>query len=949
MIDINDPAKPQFDRTNAALAGFVFLVSFIVYAMTVQRSFSFWDCGEFIACAYSLGIPHPPGTPLFVIIGRLFTLIPFVEDISYRINYLSVISSAFTAMFSYLLTVRLVGYFFDKEERNSQLNRFIAYIGGIAGGFFVAFSRTNWANSVEAEVYGLALALSVAVVWLTLRYYEQRGTPAAAKTLILIFYLTMLGIGIHMTVFLVLPICSVFFVLKKEATTRDWLTLCGFIILELVFIMSFANGRGGVGAFYAVSAFMGVVLLMLLYKKINWAIVIAIASVCTVMIQFTTYEKATVISVILLLILAVLSKQRRWNLQWKTALAIVFIGFMGISVHGYIPIRSTQNPRIDENNPSRDWRTFENFLDRKQYQQISMLDRMFARRGSWGNHFGRHAHMGFWSYFEEQYSRIGWEFILPFFLLGMLGMITAIKKRLEIGLPFFTLFLVCSVGLILYMNFADGTRYNPMTGDAYLEVRNRDYFFTPAFIFFGIAMGLGISAVIAWLKNRVGAADPARRRTVVMASSILAFLPIVSLAHNYHACDRSENYIPHNYAANILDTCEPNSILFTSGDNDTFPLWCIQEVYGYRLDVRVVNLSLLNTDWYVEQMKNRYGVPISLSDSQIVWYPNEIQPGFERGRPVKRFYDRARKRWTFMEPSQFNGRIVRVADMMMDEIVFESTYKDKETGALKLKQPIYFSSPPYAESPLKLRDRIHSVGMLYKLSYDPPPRAIDVERGYDLFMNTYRYDGYEDSKVYREENATGVFVTMGVNASRIYEEFMTQARLDSAAGITDSDAKDKAINIMKKMIEVYPEYWQTSLYLADIYERDGDTAAADELWKQMHDSLETFAASNPENLFYRQDLGLAKVQLGQRNNDTAMVEEGIGLAWDAFEANANSSYAFRKLALILIRTGHNAELSKAMSQFTEYKINESDPFLQQLMGSRDAQPPSPRAQGQRVW
>ncbi len=943
MIASNAAGSPNFDRTNAVLAGFVFVVSFVVYALTVQRGFSFWDCGEFIACAYSLGIPHPPGTPLFVILGRLAALIPFVEDISYRINYLSVISSAVTAMLSYLLTVRLVGYFFSPEERSSRLNRIIAYIGGVAGGFFVAFSRTNWGNSVEAEVYGLALALSVGIVWLTLRYFEERGTAAGSRTLILIFYLAMLGISVHMSVFLVLPVCAVFFVLKKDATPRDWLILCGFIILELLFIIVFSNGRGGVTAFYAVSAFMGAVLLSLLYKKINWALVIAIGSVCSVMIQFTTYEKVTVVALVVLAILGVLSRQRGWNLQWKTALAIVIIGFMGMSVHGFIPIRSSLNPRIDENNPSRDWRTFENFLDRKQYQQISMLERMFKRRGSWENHFGRHAHMGFWSYFEEQYSRTGWSFIVPWFLLGMIGMITAIRKRLEIGLPFFTLFLVCSVGLILYMNFADGTRYDLNTGDAYLEVRNRDYFFTPAFVFFGIAMGVGISAVVMWLKNRLAAANPSRMRTVVMASSILALLPIVSLSHNYHACDRSGNNIPYNYAANILDTCEPNAILFTSGDNDTFPLWCIQEVYGYRLDIRVVNLSLLNTDWYVAQMKNRYGVPISLTDEQIVWEPYEVAPGIERGRPTTRFYDKARKRTAYLEPAPVNGRIVRVAEMMMDEIVLESTYK--EGDSLKLTQPIYFSSPPYAESPLKLRDRTYSVGMLYRLSFDPPERMIDAEKGYDLFMNTYRYDGYSDSKVYREENATGVFVTMGVNASRIYEELLVRYRLDTLAGSFESDKRDKAVALMNKMIEVYPEYWQTHATLADLYEKEGDTTAADQLWHLMHDSLAAFRASNKENLFYQQDLGLTKVQLGQRIGDSAMVEEGVQLAWDAFNANCNSSYAFRKLVMILARTRHTGEIDQAIRKFTEYKINRSDPFLQSLRGTRGA-PPTPRGQPQ---
>lgn len=913
MSDKTERTNDHFDKTNVALAALVFVISFVAYALTVQRSFSFWDCGEFIACSYILGIPHPPGTPLFVLLGRVFSLVPLAEDISYRINYLSVISSAFTAMFSYLLTVRLVGYFFNKGQ-NTGLNRYIAYIGGIAGGLFVAFGRTNWGNSVEAEVYGLALALSVMIIWLTLRYFEQRGTTAAAKTMILVFYLALLGVGIHMTVFLVIPICSLFFILKKDATPRDWLMLSGFIIFELFLIILFANGRGGSKVFYLVSALAAVVLLVKLYRRINWTIVVAIASVSSIMLAFSQYIIATPLAFGLLVVLALLSEKYGWKLQWKTALAILFIAFLGLSTHLFIPIRSSSNPRIDENNPSRSWYTFVNYLDRKQYGQTSMVERMFHRRGAWSNQLGRHPHMGLWSYFEEQYSPGGWLFVFPFFALGVIGIATAIKKRPQIGLPFLALLLVCSIGLVLYMNFADGTKYNDRTNDAYLEVRNRDYFFTPAFVFFGIAMGLGVSAVMQYLKDRLTASKPGMQKAAVVASSALVLLPGVTLAHNYHACDRSKNFIPYNYAANILDTCEPNSILFTSGDNDTFPLWCIQEVYNYRKDVRVVNLSLLNTDWYVEQMKNRYGVPISLTQDQILWYPYEPSPGVRGVRPKKKFYDRPRGRKTYLQASPLGGRVVKVQDMMVDEIVLENKWKD----------PVYFSSQPYADSPLNLRQRATAIGLAYKLEREPKERLIDAERGYNLFMNIYRFDGYGDSEVYRDENATGVFLGVGVNAVRVFDELVRTGR------------REEARKFAEKMTTVYPEYWQMYLLLSDLYDKEGDTARANQLFQQLHDTLTAFYDSNRENLFYMQDLGLAKVELGNRNSDQAMVDAGIGLAWKAFKGNPNSNYFFRKLVTILSRQQRFSDMRRAAQMFAEYKINLRDPVLQSLLGVSNA-------------
>ncbi len=904
-------SNPGFDRVNAFIAGGVFLISFIVYAMTVQRTFSFWDCGEFIAASAILGIPHPPGTPLFVVLGRIMAVIPFVEDISHRINYISVIGSAVTAMLSYLLTVRLVGYFFG-EKRHEGINRFIAYIGGVAGAFFVAFSDTIWGNAVEAERYGLALTISMAIVWLAVRYYERRGTDSATILMLMAIYLATLGIAIHMTVFLVLPACAIFFVLKPSATTRDWALLCGFFVVELLLILLFADGRGGPGLFYLVTALLALALAFTLRRKIRWGILIALASIGSVMMSFTAYAEVLPITVAVLVVVGLVNKRFNLQVNWKASLLLVLVAFIGVSVHFIIPIRSELNPRIDENNPSRDFRTFMAFLDRKQYGQVSMVDRMFNRRGLLENQFGRHANMGFWSYFEQQYSPARWGFA-PFFILGLVGVAFAIKRKLKIGFPFFVLLLLTTAGLILYMNFADGTQYNPQTGDAYMEVRNRNYFFTPGFAFFGIAMGVGVAAVMTLVRDRLQASNPSLARNSVYLTSLLVFLPMITLANNWHRNDRSDNYTPYNYAANILDTCPPNSILFTSGDNDTFPLWALQEAYDYRKDVVVVNLSLLNTDWYVEQMKNRYGVPISLTKDQILWHPFEIRPGIQAPRPREQFHDRPRKRMTFLQPSLWNNQQVKVQDMMVDEIVIEN-------AKLGWKHPIFFTSQPYAESPLKLQEKTVAYGMLYKLLPQPDSPKVVVDTGYHLYRHVYRFDGLEDADVFRDENTTGVFLGMGLGFIRIFDELVRNGQVDSAMALGEH------------MLRVFPEYWQTYVVMAEQYDIRGDTASSSELFVRLHDTLTSFVRSNPGNYFYLGDLGLAKVELGDRRDMPEMIEDGIAHLWKAFQINPNSSYSFRKLISVLAQQGRIDEMRRAAAIHAEYKINRQDTFVQRLLG-----------------
>ncbi len=895
--------KQTFEKQNRLLAGAVFAITFIVYALTVQRSFSFWDCGEFIACAVTMGIPHPPGTPLLIMLSRIFSMIPFVEDVSHRINYLSVISSSFTAMFSYLIAVRIAGTF-SGVEKYSGVNRLIAYAGGFAAGLFVAFSATNWANSVEAEAYGLALALSTGIFWLTLRYHEHRGEPGSGRMMVLAMFLAVLGIGVHMTVFLVVPVCAIFFILKKEAEAKDYFMICAFAAIELMMVIVLSNDRGGPGVFKFISVVLGIALFMMLRDKIRWGILIAIAATSSLMISFSLYFWALPAGVAAILGLAFAGPKFGWKVQWKTALAILLVGFLGFSVHFMVPIRSTHNPRIDENNPSRDWRTFVNFLDRKQYGQVSMTDRMFKRRGSWSNQFGRHPHMGFWSYFEEQYSSSrGWGF-LPFFALGLLGVIVAIRKRLEIGLPFFTLFLVGSVGLILYMNFADGTLYDAARHDAYLEVRNRDYFFTPAFVLFGIAMGLGVSALMNIIKQKTSGMSA--QRPVLYLSGLLALLPGVTLASNYYDCDRSENFLPLVYARNILDTCEPNALLFTAGDNDTFPLWCLQEAYGYRTDVRVMCLSLLNTDWYVSQMKNRYDVPISLTDEQILWHPYEMPGVGMTNRPKQPFADRPRGRMTYLHP-QFSG--VQTQDLMVDEIVIENKWKD----------PIYFSAPPYAQSPLKLRDHALNDGQLYRLE-SQPVSSVDLENSYDLFMNVYSFEGMGDANTFRDDNATGVFAGLGMSTLRTIDELLR------------SGDRERAVALMERLMTDFPEFWQAYVSMADLYQQEGDTVAALNTYQRLHDVMAEYVVVSPRNQNYVQDLGLAKWEIGRFTDDQAMVEEGIRLLREGFDINRNSGLAYRKLYTTLGTEGRHSELLEVTRQFATYRRNLSDPLVQAVLG-----------------
>jgi len=711
------------DRFSLSLSAFVFLASFLVYLKTMAPTASFWDCGEFIACSYILGIAHPPGAPLFTLIGRIFTLIPLFEEIAARVNFISVLTSALTVWLCYLLIVKLVSRW-QKGEPTPWM-RVGKYVGAVTGSLFLAFSTTFWSNAVEAEVYGASMFLMLLLLYLALVWMEKRKTPRGTKLLILISYLGFLSLGIHMTVFIIMPAIFLLVILVDRERLFDWRFWITGMVLLLVM--------------HSVEPF--------LFSMGVWLF-------------------------LCLLLMGVSRKKKLWALSFS----IILAAMIGYSVQLFIPIRSALDPAIDENDPD-DWPSFKAFLERKQYGQESMITRMFYRRGSWANQFGTKERMGFWGFFREQYMDKRLWFI-PIFL-GLLGIWEQIRRRKREGVVLLFLLLACTVGLVLYMNFADGTKPDKLTGEIiHIEVRDRDYFFTPGFMFFALIMGLGISALLASLGSWLERTQKILVRPVVGGLSLLILaLPVMPLQRGFNSHNnRSGNYLPYDYAYNLLNSCDKDAILFTNGDNDTFPLWFLQNVEKIRQDVRVVNLSLINTKWYIKQMKHQWKVPISFTDKQI------DRLGYVRTE---------------------DGKILRIQDQMIDNIL--------ETN--KWKYPVYFAVTVASENRVykgkPIDDHLRMEGMAYRVVKEKGKLMVEPNIMREKLFKVFRFRGVSDPSVHKDENDYRLLANY------------TSCFLGLADTLRRARRYQEAIEVANKVSDLLPYDWRPYAYLLQLFAESG--------------------------------------------------------------------------------------------------------------------------------
>ncbi|HUV30260.1 MAG TPA: DUF2723 domain-containing protein [Acidobacteriota bacterium] len=813
----------KFDRTNALIATAVWLATLSVYMLTKAPTLSLWDCGEFIATSCILGIPHPPGTPLYIMFGRIFSIIPLFADVATRVNFLSSLTASIAALFGYLCGVRLLRIWFRGD--GSRYGRILLYAGSACGALFLALGRTEWTNATEAEVYGMAMMLMMAILWLTLLYFDKRGTPAAGRILLAIVYLAFLGIGVHMTTLLVLPACAFVFVLKDGTPVRYWFILAALYLMELYLVFALSSppvsvpfyvpivivfifhlfytlsfervprpalvmalgfafscapllglvspalagpatvfgvvcfvltllyavyitrqylrqrgpgepvfrdvmpgallvfaaafmtllllsGLKGYGAFLVLSFVLLVATAAVIWRYVNLPILLALVAALMIILGVLPFFYGIGIAVLVILVLGLGYRVR----GAATALLVILAAVLGFSVHLYVPIRSAQDPYINENNPSQDLTSTINFLERKQYGLESMFERMFTRRGEWGNQFGMHRRMGFWSFFQEQYGLSGRKFFL-LFVIGLFGIWEVVRRRSETGLLFMILLLVTSVGLILYMNFADGTRQVGLRD--YLEVRDRDYFFSPAYMLFGLAIGLGWAAVVQFLRELVARYTPSVRRTVLAAGLVVFLTPAYALAVNWHVCDRSNDFIPYDYAWNLLSSADENAVLFTNADNDTFPLWCLQEAYGVRKDVKVVNLALANSKWYIKQLRDYMHLELGWTEREIdALIPYRLR----------------------------DGRSFRVQDLVIDAVI-DHNPDIPVNFCITLVGSARTYHGQQADSLLTLS------GMKFRLDRDKTRFTVDREETLAYFRDStrFRYKSFADPTIYKNE------------------------------------------------------------------------------------------------------------------------------------------------------------------------------------------------------
>jgi len=1015
-------ADANYKKWNTILGWFSFLIALITYGLTVEPTVSYWDAGEIILTSAKLQIGHPPGAPLFQMMGAFFTMFALEPaQVGFMMNMLSAVASAFTILFLFwtitLLLKKLVG-----NEDNLSEGKSMAILGsGLVGSLAFTFTDSFWFSAVETEVYAMATLIMSVLFWLGLRWEQDMHKPRGNRWLILIAFVIGLSFGVHFMGLLTIPAIGLIYYFKHYKT----ITIQNFIIANIVSVgillfifkflapnilklfstleIFFVNSFGL--PFNSGSIITGLLLVAIIYFSLKYTrkkqythINTGILCLTFVIIGFSTWLMLPIranADVVVnendpstareLLAYYNLEQYPETHLfygpqftdqyayldenepyvddkpkyekengeyvvinDWKKAKQnynsehASFLPRMWSSEHaenymmfsGFLDFELNDEYRLDNEMRSIvanfksevaqgniDYEDYNNFLKQfKNYIDIEQpslasnivylfeyqLGYMYWRYFMWNfsgrqdDIQGRYDNHGNWisgiKPLDEWHLGLPQDnlpsdvknnkgrntyYLLPL-ILGLIGFFFLFNKDKKLFWVMLVFFLFTGIAIQVYTNVRP------------FEPRERDYSVVGSFYVFALWIGFGVYGIYDALKTYV----PKKLAAPIITIVCLILVPGILAANNWDDHDRSDKYTARAMAKMYLDSCDENAILFTIGDNDTFALWYAQEIEGYRTDVRVVNTSLFQTDWYIDQMKRKAyesdPIPSQLTHDLYRFGTNDyivIQPVIKDTLEIKQFLDfvasdNPRTKYKYIL-EQRNVDLSRVQShdlkraymptehlrlpVNKDNALKSGIVKPKDAdrivphidltvsgGALyknrllmldvvannEWKRPIYFTGGSFGDDDyIWMKDYLQLDGMCYKLVpiQTPVDRAnpfdmgrVDSDLMYEKVKN-WDWGNSGSSEIYHDVETRKNSISYRGNLARLTEQLINEDKLDKA-----EDVADIAMDNMP--VEYYGYYTLLEPYIGAYYEV-GNKEKAQRLFKEV-------ATKYQENLSY---------------------------------------------------------------------------------------------------
>lgn len=996
-------AEFNFRKWDTWLGWLAFGISLITYLLTVEPTMSFWDCGEYISTAAKLEIGHPPGAPLFQMVGAFFSMFaPSDAHVALMVNLTSVFSSAFTILFlfwsSTMVLRKVVANYTDLTAENHKMILGASMVGALT----FTFSDSFWFNAVEAEVYAMASLFIALLFWLGLKWEQHMDSEKGNRWLILISMVIGLSYGVHFMALLTIPSIGYlyFFKKRKTITIKSFIigniVIVGILVLIALFLMPWTMGFFGRTEIFFVNS---------LGLPFNSGTIFAFACMIAVFyfgLRYTRKKGNVLANTILLCVIFLFVGFSSWMMlpiranantpinENKPSDAAELLAYYNREQYGYNPLfygpqYTDMFAGLDENNPYLDkaknyerdyksgkyvitnnwknaeqnsddnhkaflprlWSTdhAENYMnftkvpsfrihpDFSEEQELVSMVSEFRRAYATGQidsdgyvkflkAYGDYLvidkptageNLGFM--FEYQFGYMYWRYLmwnftgrqndiqgkydqldgnwvsgikaidemhlgsqenlsddmlnnkgrnlyyfLPF-LLGVIGLAYHANKDLKSFYVLLALFLFTGLALKIYLN------------ERPFEPRERDYALVGSFYVFAIWVGFGAYAIYDWLVRKLSA------KVLVPAVTAVTLLaaPVLMAKENWDDHDRSERYTALAMARNYLNSCDKNAILYTIGDNDTFPLWYAQEIEGVRRDVKIVCTSLFMTDWYIDSMKMKTyesdGLPISFDHSQYVGdkldyavfrkttdsrielkdYLNFLKledprAMVEMNNGIKyHFYPTNKVRIPVDKQAVIASKVVKPAlyDSIVPYIDIDikgpAIYKNRIMMLDILlnnnwKRPTYFTGGSFGDDDyLWMKDYLQLEGVVFKLvpvrtpiEEAPSPLdmgSIDTEKMYNL-VTKWDWGNGESTNIYHDPETRKNSITYRTNMARLMEQLINEGQTDKARKIAD-------LAMEKMPLDYYGYYTMVEPFASGYYALNEKAKARDILNRLM--------------------------------------------------------------------------------------------------------------------